>query len=217
MHSNSRTTCLGRSILSRSNLAIWIVATWEHLVANVKFRVYILDFLVLSMTGVMVAPLVTFACLIGMIALPQFTSNSSEIRHWFLNRGFSVDFATGHLTFFAGQIPTILTLAILAMVLFAIRTRIGDQVAVVTLASMPFVEAFQVSSFSTVFNTPNLGMMFLKTQVLTSAALAAIIVAYVIARYRWPNPPPTMARSLFCFLLLGFFFVSSIALYLQMT
>jgi hypothetical protein len=167
----------------------------------------------MPLIGVFVAPLVTCACMIGMIVLPQFTAKSYEIRHWFLDRGFSSDFVCGHLTFFASQVPTILTLSLFAVFFFAIRVRICDQVVVVTLASLPFVEALQVSSMSDASHVPNIGWLFLKTQALTGLTLFAIICMYLLARRQWPNPAPTRTRTLFASLLLSAIFIPSIIFY----
>lgn len=178
-----------------------------------KPRFSILDLLLLPLIGVFVAPIVTCASVIGLILLPQFTTKDSEIRHWFLDLGFSSDFVCGHLTFIASQVPTILTLSLFAAFLFAIRVRICDQVAVITLASLPFVEAFQVSLMSDAFRVPNIGWLFLKTQVLTGLTLIAIICTYLFARRQWPNPTPTRIRTLFATLLLGAILIPSMIFY----
>lgn len=59
-------------------------------------------------------PLVTVANFLGLFMLPQFAFSGIEIREWFLDRGFSVDFVCDHITFFAMQIPAILILAVVA-------------------------------------------------------------------------------------------------------
>lgn len=158
-------------------------------------RFTISDLMTLPLLVLAAVPAVTTASFVGLMLLPQFTDNGSEIRHWFLNHGFSVDFVTGHLTFFVGDIPTVLVLALLSLPLFSVQTRVCDQAAVVTLASLPFVEAVQVNSMSDVFCVDNLGWHYLATQLTTALALAVIIVAYGFARWKIPNPAPTRVRS----------------------
>ncbi len=172
-------------------------------------RYSVRDLMLLPLLGFAACPLVVTASLIGLMVLPQFTANNSEICNWFLDHGFSVDFVTGHLTFFASEIPTILVLFLLALHLFAMQTRICDQAAVITLASLPFVNAIHVDAMSDAFNVDYLGWRYLATQSLTALTLAGIIVAYVLARLKIPNPIPTRTRVVISGLLLALIFVPS--------
>ena len=179
------------------------------------------DLLLLPLIGFATLPIVISATLVGLILLPQFTSNGSEIRHWFIDRGFSVDFVTGHVTFFAAQIPTILVLTLLAIILFMFRTRICDQVAVITLASLPFVDALQVGTMSDTFDfggtDSNLGLQYLTTQLLTGTTLAAIIAVYAFARWRIPNPTPSRTRHTVSTLAFGSILVVSSVVWRHVT
>ncbi|QDU95943.1 hypothetical protein [Lignipirellula cremea] len=156
------------------------------------------DLMLLPVLVLAAGPVVGAASSIGLylgpMVLPEFITNLSEIRHWFIDRGFSIDFVTGHVVFFVNQIPTILVLVLFAVFLFAMRTRVCDQAAVVTIASLPFVEAIQIHTMSEDFGVDNLGWRFLATQPLTGLTLAVIIVVYVLARRKYPNPIPTRTR-----------------------
>ena len=182
---------------------------------DVKFSLR--DLMLWPLMGLAAVPIVTSAAFVGVLLLPQFMASGSAIRQWFLARGFPSSFVTGYLTFLVSDIPSILVLAVLAVLLFAIRTRLCDHFAVVSLASLPFVEALQgiplLRFYFAGASDTYLGWIHLKTHALTVVAMTSVITAYVFARRRLPNPPPSRARKWISALAIGSILAASIPIW----
>ena len=148
-------------------------------------RFTIRELTLLPVLLLMCVPLVSAAEFLGLALFPQFTTNGSGIRTWFLDRGFSVDFVCGHITFFAMQIPTILILTAGTIAMFAFRLRLFDIAALTLLATFPLIDSL------------NLGWAYLKTQPLPFVAVGLISCVYILARLRLSALPPTRVRVRF--------------------
>jgi hypothetical protein len=162
--------------------------------ANLQLSLANLMFLPVA---IITAPMInTLATYIGLVASPYALPKNWHSAHWMIDLGVPSDFATGHLVFLLMQLPAIVVLVLICAALFLLRNRYADQVAIVSLLALPFVDAYSVSSITvetrillhqqstTTFERIQFAIEYLHTQLLTALVLIAAIAAYIIGRCR---------------------------------
>jgi hypothetical protein len=162
--------------------------------------------------AIIVAPMInTAAMCIGLLASAYALPKNWYSARWMINLGVPSDLATGHLVFLLMQLPTVLVLVLIGTGLFHLRNRYADQIAIVSLLAVPFVDAYLVSSSmeetqsllheqsSTIFERGQFALTYLHTQLSTALVLIFVIATYILGRRRTGYSESTQRNTIIVF------------------
>ena len=139
----------------------------------------------------MVIPVGVAARYFATIYLPWFGDNALVVRDWFVGRGVPRDTAATYVVVFVLDIPALFLIAALAILFFAMGTRLADSFAILLLLMFPYMDLpeFQPVSASHL-------LVILKAKMLTILSALTMLSVYVTIRSKRPRPESSRIRAL---------------------